>query len=459
MSYSVLVVDDEVKLCRNISLWLKSEGFIAHQAHTGQDAIDLLKREPIDVMILDYMLSDMTGQDVLKKVKEGSPNISVIMLTAYGNVESAVNSMKLGATDYLNKPVELAILKEIVAKICENKQVKQENQLLKYQARQNWSQEELIYENKKMKSIFYFLEKVVDTDASILLLGESGVGKTAMAKWIHKRGKRSEKPFVSINCAAIPENLLESELFGYQKGAFTGATETRVGKFESADKGTIFLDEIGEISLAMQAKLLHVIEEKSFMRLGSNTYRKVDVRIISATNKDIKQLVNEGKFRKDLYYRLNLVEVEIPPLRERKEDIPIIIKQSIETLNLKYTKDVSISEDMIQLLSSYEWTGNIREMLNVLERLHILKMNGKIEESDLNRELFYFSENLDQKDDPLFSLSEVNLKKALENVEEQLIKKALEATKGNRSKAADMLGIARHTLVYKIKKIQMGTEK
>ncbi|MDQ0243696.1 DNA-binding NtrC family response regulator [Bacillus fengqiuensis] len=459
MSYSVLIVDDEVKLCRNISLWLKSEGFDTYQAHTGQDAINLSKRETMDVVILDYMLTDMTGLDVLMKIKEESPEVPVIMLTAYGNIESAVQAMKLGAVDYLNKPVELAILKEIVVKTCENKRLKLENRLLKEEVQQTRQHDDLVYENKKMKSIIDFLEKVVNTEASVLLLGESGVGKTALAKWIHKRSNRKEKPFVSINCAAIPENLLESELFGYQKGAFTGATETRAGKFEAADKGTIFLDEIGEISLTVQAKLLHVIEEKSFMRLGSNSYRKVDVRIISATNKDIKRLVKEGKFREDLYYRLNLVEVEVPPLRERREDIPFIIRRYIEKLNRKYLKEVGVSDDVIQFLTSYEWPGNIREMLNIVERLHILKMTGTIEESDLSRELFNFSESLEQKGSSSFNISDGNLKKTLENVEEQLIKKALKETGGNRSKAADILGIARHTLVYKIKKIQMGEDK
>jgi two-component system, NtrC family, response regulator AtoC len=453
---SVLIVDDEEQLCRIIAHKLNKAGFRTYQAHNGQSALNMVKKEEIDVVILDYMLSDMTGIDVLQKIKEENEQISIIMLTAYGNIENAVKAMKMGAFDYVNKPAELEILQEIVKKACQNKQIRLENQVLKEEIERTTSYDDLIFQSEKMKSIVQLLEKVTLTSASILILGESGVGKTALAKWIHKHSPRGQKPFVSINCAAIPESLLESELFGYKKGAFTGATETRSGKFETADGGTIFLDEIGELSPAVQAKLLHVIEEKSFMKLGSNAYRQVDVRIITATNRKIRKMVKEGTFREDLYYRLNLVEVEVPPLRERKEDIPYLIEHHLRKLNQKYHKQLTISESLVRKMSIYNWPGNIREMYNLMERFHILLENGEIQLNDALHHLF-FEPDIDQinrhnETDQLF-IEKDKLENVLNMVEEQMIRNALSQTGGNQTKAAEMLGISRHALIYKTKKI------
>ncbi|MED4225176.1 sigma-54 dependent transcriptional regulator [Neobacillus cucumis] len=432
----VLVVDDEVKLCRNIAYKLKKEGFSTLEAYQGKTAVDIVKKTKVDVVILDFMLTDTTGLDVLHQIKQISPETVVYMLTAHGNIENAVAAMKLGAEDFFNKPIELKVLTEAVKRLSLNPV--------------HPGKEELIWQSKKMKQVLQWLEPITQTDASVMLLGESGVGKTALAKWIHSHSERAEGPFISINCAAIPENLLESELFGVQKGAFTGATESRAGKFEAANGGTIFLDEIGEISLPMQAKLLHVIEEKKLMRLGSHTEKAVDIRILSATNKPVRQLVQDGKFRNDLYYRLNVVEIEIPPLRERKEDIPFLLNQQLQRLNQKYKKALSLSTEAVQALCEYAWPGNIRELLNVTERTHILKRSGSIEPEDLT-----FDETIKKemvKKDSTFS--NINLQETLDNVEVQLIEKALQESGGNQTKAADLLGISRNTLIYKMKKLR-----
>ncbi|QDZ80646.1 sigma-54-dependent transcriptional regulator [Priestia megaterium] len=437
---SVLMIDDEQNLCKLIAKKLQKSGFHTHAAYTGEKGIEMAKTLDIDVVILDYMLPDMTGIDVLKKLKEVTQS-KVIMLTAYGNVESAVQSMKIGAADYLNKPIELEELKNIIASLCTEKQ---SDAVME-------KDKDFISKSPEMNKLVEMVEYVKDTDASILILGESGVGKTAMAKWIHEQSHRKNNPFVAINCAAIPEALLESELFGYRKGAFTGAASSQKGKFSAADGGTIFLDEIGEVSLSMQAKLLHVIEEKKVMQLGSNEYESLDVRIISATNKPLQQLVEQKKFREDLYYRLNLMEITIPPLRHRKEDIEPLIHHHMIKLNAKYNKTLAVSNAALQQLISYDWPGNIRELLNAIERVHILKRHGTIELSDLTY-LFNKQESHSYRNQPI-KAKQTNLSHALGEVEEEMIKTALEEMKGNQTKAAQKLGIARHTLIYKMKKM------
>ncbi len=445
---TVMIVDDEQQLCRIISHKLKKEGFRTIQVHNGLDALQIVERETIDVMLIDYMLPDMTGIELLCKLKGQKTNMVTIMLTAYGNVENAVQAMKMGATDYLCKPVELKTLVDTIHQACRSSRAN---------APAPSTLADIVVASDKMKEVIDVLQQVMETDASILLLGESGVGKTALAKWIHQQSNRSGKPFVSINCAAIPETLMESELFGYRKGAFTGASETRAGKFEMADKGSIFLDEIGEIPPAVQAKLLHVIEEKRFMKLGSTTYQTADVRILAATNKDIRQLVRDKAFREDLYYRLNVVELVIPSLRERTADIPLLVEHYLRKLNEKYQKDITISAEACEALTAYPWPGNIRELVNVLERLHILKRSGAIERADLGQHLHTdqgsrLKEPSEQHLLTIIPDRNEGLQDALEKVEGTLIQQALAQTGGNQTKAAERLGISRHTLIYKLKK-------
>lgn len=474
----VLIVDDEEDLCRIIAAKLRKAGFQTDAAHTGQAALERLEKEPVDVVILDYMLPDVTGLDILQKIRIEFPPVKVIMLTAYGNVEHAVKAMRLGAFDYLNKPTELEVIRELIMKACEASRLQKENEQLREQLETQEADEELVYQSERMREIFRMLERIKNTAAPVLILGESGTGKTALAKWLHRHGDRGKRPFVSLNCAAIPESLLESELFGYRKGAFTGATESRAGKFEAADGGTIFLDEIGEMPLTMQAKLLSVIEEKSFMKLGSTAYIHVDVRIITATNRNIRRLVQEGKFRQDLYYRLNLVEIELPPLRERKEDIPLIAKRYMAILNRKYNKEVLLTDEVIDELCRPDWPGNVRELLNVLERIHIIHPDGLVGRGALTDfpllaasgdfgthklgepGLIASDENPERNATaPLMPppIPEVKepLPKMLNDVEEEIIRRALEQTDGNRTRAAEMLGISRHTLLYKLKKLNI----
>jgi two-component system, NtrC family, response regulator AtoC len=433
VTYRILVVDDEVKLCRNIAIKLERRGYKVDAAYDGKTAIGMMEHAAYDAVILDYMLTDMTGLDVLQAIKQKHPYLLIFMLTAYGNVENAVMAMKLGAVDYLNKPIEL---KQLAEKI--------ETALPLIGAEETVGT--LSFASDQMKQIREMLERVNQTEASILLLGESGVGKTALAKWIHQESHRKLHPFISLNCAAIPENLLESELFGYEKGAFTGAVDKRIGKFEAANQGTIFLDEIGEMPLAMQAKLLHVIEEKRIIRLGSHQERYTDVRIITATNRNIEEIVRDGKFREDLYYRLNLVEIIIPPLRQRKEDIAVLVGQKLQKLNAKYGKAVTASDELKKAFESMSWHGNIRELFNVLERMHIFKTNGYLQIGDLPSNL---TAQVDRKTN---DLPPSKLQEVLEEVEEKMIEDALVRSKGNQTKAADLLGISRNTLIHKIKK-------
>jgi DNA-binding NtrC family response regulator len=450
---AVLIVDDEIQLCKLISRKLEKASFQTYTAYNGEDALARFKEQNIDIVILDYMLPDRTGLDVLKEMKRLQENIPVIMMTAYGNIESAVTAMKLGAADYLNKPMELEEIKNVVEKVYGKKG--------KASVKQEETASSLVFQSSEMNEMMAMLTQVKETDASILILGESGVGKTALAKWIHHQSRRKNQPFISINCAAIPETLLESELFGYQKGAFTGAASSKIGKFAAGDGGTVFLDEIGEISLSMQAKLLHVIEEKKVMQLGSNIYQAVDVRIITSTNKNVPQLVKEGTFRQDLYYRLNLVEVEVPPLRARKDDIPLLIDYQLKRLNSKYQKQIGIDDQAVETIKSYEWPGNIREMMNMLERVHILKREGIIEQSDLVHATQHFDRSAADKEEtggpPERSVFQGKLPKVLEEVEMQMIQQALEEANGNQTKAAEILGIARHTLIYKLKKMERKT--
>lgn len=433
--HRVLVVDDEIKLCRNIALKLQRMGYEVYVAHDGKTAIDMVDRFSFSAVILDYMLTDMTGTEVLRAIKMKHPYLIVFMLTAYGNVENAVMAMKLGAVDYLNKPVELKALADKIAKVLPPSAGDEQTG-------------DMIFVSDKMKQIRDILDRVKQTDASILLLGESGVGKTALARWIHGQSHRRDRPWISLNCAAIPENLLESELFGFEKGAFTGAVEARVGKFEAAHQGTIFLDEIGEMSLSTQAKLLHIIDEKRLTRLGSHQERTIDVRIIAATNRNLKQAVRDGKFREDLYYRLNLVEIHMPPLRERKEDIPVLVQQKLQELNRKYRKSIAASDDLMKSLENRPWHGNIREMVNVLERMHILKSSGYLQPSDLPASQMNAPDRMGH--DPHMG----KLQDVLDEVEEKLIEEALAKAGGNQTQAADLLGISRNTLIYKMKKMR-----
>lgn len=418
----VLIVDDEIKLCRNIALKLRREGYTVYEAYDGKAAIRKLQQHAIRVMILDFMLTDMTGLDVLKKVKEISPQTKVFMLTAYGNVENAVLAMKWGASDYLNKPFDLKQLADIVSDA--------------YRSLDDASGE-VVFRSPKMRAIRDILDRITMTDAPVLLHGESGVGKTTLAKWIHGQSGRKEQPFLHVNCGSMPESMLERELFGAS------------GKAVAADGGTLFLDEIGSLTPLNQAHLYSLLKDGSFMTPDTLERAKVNVRLVTSTGRPLKQLVKEGAFRDDLYYLLNLVELELPPLRDRKEDIPLLVEQKLDELNAKYGKPLAISEELMDILAGMSWPGNISELMNMIERMHLLKMNGVLEADDLPSTLLGTSGGSSEE-----LRFEGRLYDVLEEVEGRMIAGALEKTGGNQSRAAELLGISRNALIYKMKRIE-----
>lgn len=418
----ILIVDDEIKLCRNIALKLRREGYTVHEAYDGKAAIRKLQQHAIRVMILDFMLTDMTGLDVLKKVKEISPQTKVFMLTAYGNVENAVLAMKWGASDYLNKPFDLKQLAGIVSDA--------------YRSLDDISGE-VVFRSPKMQAVRGILERITMTEAPVLLHGESGVGKTTLAKWIHGQGGRKEQPFLHVNCGSMPEGMLERELFGAS------------GKAVAADGGTLFLDEIGSLTPLNQAHLYSLLKDGSFMTPDTLERVEVNVRLVTSTGRPLKQLVKEGAFRGDLYYLLNLVELELPPLRERKEDIPLLVEQKLAELNAKYGKPLAISEELMDILAGMSWPGNISELMNMIERMHLLKMNGVLEADDLPSTLLGPSGGSSEE-----LRFEGRLYDVLEEVEGRMIAGALEKTGGNQSRAAELLGISRNALIYKMKRIE-----
>ncbi|MFC4766260.1 sigma-54-dependent transcriptional regulator [Effusibacillus consociatus] len=448
---SILLVDDEVKLVRILSSSLAKKGYTVYTAANGQEARKKIAEKEIDIVFLDLMLPDTTGLELLQEFMALYPQKVFILMTAYGDVESAVTAMKAGAFDYIVKPAKLDEILIVIEKAYEWLKMKEENQILKDKLKDVEFTKGLIGSSSSMKRILQLVERVANTNATIILEGESGTGKSMIARMIHDLSGRSKAPFISVNCAAIPEQLLESELFGYEKGAFTGANASRQGKFEAADGGTIFLDEIGEIPSSLQAKLLHITQEKSFIRLGSNTTKHVDVRIISATNRDLKKMVDQGVFREDLYYRLNIVDISIPPLRERRDDIPVLVEEFLNRHRRRDNKNYQISSEIMKVLIDYPWPGNVRELENALERAVVLCHDEKLSIEDFPRELREIKH--EAYIPGVFSYNNTKpLPEQLEEIEKQMILQALEESHGQAASAARKLGISRQSLLYKMNK-------
>jgi DNA-binding NtrC family response regulator len=447
---SILFVDDETKLLRILASYFRKKGFTVYTASTGEEARSRLRDTDAQIIFLDLKLPDTTGIQLLQEFVPLYPNKLFVIMTAYSDVESAVTAMKAGAFDYVSKPAKMDEMEIILQRACQWLDIKQENRTLKEKISKILQDQEMIGVSPAMKRVFRMAERAAETDATVLLEGESGTGKSRIARMIHRWSDRKDRPFVSVNCAALPEQLLESELFGYEKGAFTGAHTKRQGKFEAARNGTIFLDEIGEISLPLQAKLLQVVQEKSFMPLGSNRMVHVNVRIIAATNRDLKTMVEEGLFREDLYYRLNIIDIFIPPLRERKEDIPPLIRRFLEKQRAKYNKSFTLSPELIDRLVKYPWPGNVRELENAVERAVVLCRNEQLSIEDFPREIHQTETPGPPSDialDPTKSLPE-----QLEAIEKKLILDALAQTGGQIAAAARLLSISRQRLMYKMNK-------
>ncbi len=445
----ILVIDDEEHMCWALERAMKQEGYQVLTTTRGRTGIDLIREEAPSLIILDLKMPEMDGMEVLKKAKELNPKLPVVMLTAHGTIETAIEAMKIGATDYLTKPFDLDELKMVIRQNLVMSQLVSEVNFLRSElTKKYWK---MIGESSSIKEVLYLIEKVSNSSATVLITGESGTGKEVAAVAIHKNSPRCDNPFVPVNCAALPENLLESELFGHEKGAFTGAVARKLGRFEMADRGTLFLDEITEMPLSMQVKLLRVLQEKSFERVGGNETLHVDVRIIAASNRDISSAIEKGLFREDLYYRLNVVHINLPPLRERKEDIPLLTNHFLEKLRPTYLVN-GINSGAMKLLMKYNWPGNIRELQNVLERAAIISHSNEITAEDLPKE--FLIGPVKSGADIVIGLPEEGI--SLEDLEKELIIKALEKSKGNQTRAAQLLGITRSALLYRIQKHRLS---
>lgn len=438
---NILIVDDEKGIRDGLRLFLKREGHLTFTAADGQEAIEILEKNDIDLVISDLKMPRIDGDELLAFIKKNYPGIKVIILTGHGTVETAVESMRNGAYDFLIKPLNLEKLGLIVKRALSQRQLEIDNRDLKKKL--NIFSGQMIGKSEKMIKIANLVEQVAPSKTSVLILGENGVGKEVIANLIHESSNRKNNPFIKVHCAALSENLLESELFGHEKGAFTGAIKEKKGRFELADSGTIFLDEIGEISPNIQVKLLRVIQEKAFERVGGEKTITVDVRIVAATNRNLKKEVEEGRFREDLYYRLNVVQITVPPLRERKEDILLMVSSFIRDFSKENGKEIKeITKKAQTALYNYDWPGNVRELRNVLEAAVVLSKDGIIDINDLPPYL--------KNDDEHGNFLKIKIPAAMAEIEKEAIISTLALANGNKSKTAEMLEMNRKTLYAKL---------
>ena len=457
--HTILVVDDEPNYLIILAEILRDEGFEVFTAGNGEKALDIVRTADLDLVLTDMQMPVMGGMELLRQVKAINHNLPVIMLTAYGEVEKAVAAMRDGAFNYLTKPFKNDELIANITKAVEHYSLLRENIRLRNEVKKRYSFAEMIGKNKLMQLLFTMIEKVAPTAASVLITGESGTGKELVARAIHNYSPRDKEPFISINCAALPESLLESELFGHEKGAFTGAIALRKGRFELADRGTLFLDEIGEMALSLQAKLLRILQEKTFQRVGGTQEQKVDVRIVAATNKDLKEEVEAGRFREDLYYRLNVLHLHLPPLRERIDDIPLLVEHFVGKFARQLNKpELKISLATLRFLTTLQWEGNIRELENTIERASILCVNSTIEPEDVqpDRSATKVAAPVSQ----FFNPDDIvppgtALPDLLDAIEEKALRNALIKADFVQTKAAESLGITKSLLQYKMKKFRI----
>ena len=449
MPHSILLVDDEPKMRDVLSVALGELGYRALTAASGEEALEILDREEVDLVLSDLRMKGMHGRELLREIKRRWPNLPVVLMTAYSSVKDAVQAIKEGAFDYIDKPFEMEDLATTLAnglRLCD---VLRDNQRLRAELEDRHSFESLIGNSPVFRRVIGAIAEVCDSRTNVLVTGESGTGKEMVARAIHFNSSRKTRPFVALNCAAIPEGLLESELFGHVRGAFTGATANRVGRFQQADGGTLFLDEIGDMPLAVQAKMLRVLQDRTFEPVGSTTSRTVDVRIVSATNKDLQVAIRDGRFRDDLYYRLNVFPIALPPLRERLEDLPLLVdhftRQIVTSMGKRLT---GFSPAALRAMAGYRWPGNIRELQNCIERSIIVARGASVEVDDLPAYLF------DRRDGkPVTPETTQDLDAELARIERQIILDALGKTGGVQITAAELLGISERSLWHRIKKL------
>ncbi|MBU0986851.1 MAG: sigma-54 dependent transcriptional regulator [Proteobacteria bacterium] len=457
----ILVVDDELSMRELLEVMLVREGYQVSCAENGRRAIAMVEKTKFDLLLCDIRLGDITGLDVLRAAKSHNPNTVVIMISAYATTETAVEAMNEGAYDYVPKPFDNDELKMAIAKALKLKTIEHEKESLDDELKKTLHFEKIVGNSPAMMIVYKMIQQVAETRTNILITGESGTGKELIARAIHEQSARRDKPFVVINCGGIPETLMESELFGHKKGAFTGATQDKKGLFEIADKGTIFLDEIGEISTHLQVKLLRAVQERVFKAVGGNEDISVDIRFISATNKDLEKEVIGGRFREDLFYRLNVIEIKLPSLRERKSDIRILAQHFLEKYSREMRKEIAkISSYAIDLLNKYDFPGNIRELENLMERSVALSNTNIILPDSLALSLHKrrWAENAQDKFDDLEAVKNgVMLDDILEGIERAYIVKALEHSNGSKQKAAELLGLRYHTFWHRLNKLGIET--
>ncbi|MCP4106411.1 MAG: sigma-54-dependent Fis family transcriptional regulator [Desulfobacteraceae bacterium] len=439
----ILIVDDELIVRESLGGWLERDGHYIEKVASGEEALETLKDSRFDILLVDIKMEGMSGLDVLKRVKENDPDIAVVMITAYGSIPTSIDAMKHGASDYLLKPFDPNELGVLIEKILESQAQAKENLYLREQHKERSRFESMIGQSKPMQEIFDLIQDVAPMDSTILITGETGTGKGLAAKAIHTNSPRREGPFVAVNCGAMPEHLMESELFGYQKGAFTDAKDNKKGRLELAHSGTLFLDEIGEITMRMQIDLLRVLEDKIFYRVGGTQPIEADFRVIAATNRDLSEAIRQGIFREDLYYRLNVISFKMPSLRERKEDIPLLAEHFLNRFSQETNKHVEkISRDALDEMMLYEWPGNIRELENAVERAVVVGKSVKIMPEDL----------------PIFSPEHTEAPKnnSLKEIEKAHITHILKENDWNIAKSAKILDIDRTTLYNKIRRYEIS---
>ena len=449
----ILLIDDELESCKALSQLLSQVGYSVEISHSGEHALTLLKKQPFDLIISDLVLPGISGIDILKHVKEDSPDTCVILITGKASTETAVEAMREGALDYITKPFNLDRLKIQIAKAMEKSQLVQENKYLRQQLHGRYRFDNIIGTSQAMQQVFRRMRKITGTDSTILILGASGTGKELVARAIHYNSPRKNKPFIAINCGAIPADLLESELFGHMKGAFTSAFADKPGKLEAANGGTILLDEIGDMPQQLQMKLLRVLQEHEFERVGSNRKIHLDIRLISATNVDLQERIKTGQFREDLYYRLNVIPIHLPLLKDRRGDIPQLARFFVEKICREMDHpQVSIGNDAIQAMEAYSWPGNVREMENIIERTIALSDSTIIGCEDLPPDIGKKlpSSNLSA---PKITTKGIDMKGFIAGIEREMIQQAMILGSGVKARAADLLKINRTTLVEKIKRL------
>lgn len=459
MKSRILVVDDEESIREFLEIMLRKEGYEITLAEDGLRAKDLLTKKTFDMVISDLQMPGMTGLELLKHVKESYPDLTFMMITAFGTTENAVEAMKMGAYDYLTKPFKIDEVRLNVYNALRAKNLETENRVLRKELVKEYNFQNMVGNSPVMHQVFDLVRRVSMTPTNILITGESGTGKEVVAKAIHYNGPLKDKPFVTVNCGAIPENLMESEMFGHKKGSFTGAIVDKAGLFEAADGGTLFLDEVGELPLTIQVKLLRAIQERTIRRVGANEDMKVDVRIIAATNRDLEDMVKAGTFRQDLYYRLNVINIRTPSLRERKEDIPLLAKHFLKKYNERMNKNIgAISDEVMQLLMKYDYPGNVRELENLIERTVALEAGNTILPESLPPMVNTPSgRKMASSQEIEIGEEGIDLDKVVGQIEKEILIKAIHAAGGIKKRAAKLLNITFRSMRYRIEKYNLGS--